>query len=279
MKNQILNLVFLIMVFGYSAYGQTTVQKGVKIEIKTTAGDIVLKLYDETPLHKANFIKLVNEKYYDGQLFHRVIKDFMIQTGDPNSKTAKKGQSLGDGGPAYTINAEFKETLYHKKGALSAARTSDEINPQKKSSGSQFYIVQGKKYSNAELNQIEQQLKIGPYMPYIREYLGKPENSAKLSEVKAKQQIGDQDGVNKLLNEIIVKIKPKHPEIKEFKFSQTQRNIYQTVGGTPFLDMNYTVFGEVIKGIEVVDKIANVKTDQNDRPVEDVKIISMKIVK
>jgi hypothetical protein len=109
--------------------------------------------------------------------------------------------------------------------------------------------------------------------------LGKPENSAKLSEIKAKQQIGDQDGVNKLLNEIIVKLKPKHPEIKEFKFSQAQRNTYQTVGGTPFLDMNYTVFGEVIQGIEVVDKIANVKTDQNDRPVEDVKIISMKIVK
>ena len=274
-----INLPLITLLCCFSAFSQTTVQKGVKIELKTTAGDIILNLYDETPLHKANFIKLVNEKYYDGQLFHRVIKDFMVQTGDPNSKTAKKGQSLGDGGPAYTINAEIKETLYHKKGALSAARTGDEINPQKKSSGSQFYIVQGKKYSSAELDQIEQQLRIGPYMPYIREYLGKPENSAKLSEVKAKQQIGDQEGVNKLLNEIITKLKPKHPEIKDFKFSQAQRKTYQTIGGTPFLDMNYTVFGEVVKGMEVVDKIANVKTDKSDRPIEDVKIISMKIVK
>lgn len=271
---------FLILsLFCFNISAQQGGQKGVKIEIKTTAGDIIVKLYDETPLHKANFIKLVNEKYYDGVLFHRVIKDFMIQTGDPKSKTAKKGQSLGDGGPSYTINAEFKETLYHKKGALSAARTGDEINPQKKSSGSQFYIVQGRKYTTAELDQFEQQIKMSQYMPYIREYLNKPENSALMAEVKAMQQTGDQAGFDKKIKEIMIKIKPKHPEIKEFKYTSAQRKTYQTVGGTPFLDMNYSVFGEVIKGLEIVDKIAGVKTDQGDRPLEDVKVISMKVLK
>ena len=275
-------LIFSSLIFFFSGFILSAQQgnpKGVKVEIKTTAGDITIKLYDETPLHKANFIKLVNEKYYDGVLFHRVIKDFMIQTGDPQSKTAKKGQSLGNGGPSYTIDAEFKQTLYHKKGALSAARTGDDINPQKKSSGSQFYIVQGKKYSAIELDQVENQLKMGPYMPHIREYLNKPENSALLSEIKALQQTGNQAGFDKKLNEVLTKIKPKHPEIKEFKFTPTQRKIYQTIGGTPFLDMNYTVFGEVVKGLEIVDKIAGVKTDQSDRPMDDVKVISMKVIK
>jgi cyclophilin family peptidyl-prolyl cis-trans isomerase len=271
--------LLIVSLLSYSISAQQVKQKGVKVEIKTTAGDIIIKLYDETPLHKANFIKLVTEKYYDGVLFHRVIKDFMIQTGDPKSKTAKKGQQLGDGGPSYTINAEFKETLFHKKGALSAARTGDEINPQKKSSGSQFYIVQGKKYTTKELDMIEQQIKMGPYMPHIREYLNKPENSALMSELKAMQQTGNQEGVDRMLKDIIVKLKPKHPEIKDYKFSATQRKIYQTIGGTPFLDMNYTVFGEVVKGIEIVDKIAGVKTDQGDRPLDDVKVISMKIMK
>jgi cyclophilin family peptidyl-prolyl cis-trans isomerase len=271
--------IIIISLFSLSISAQQVVQKGVKVEIKTTAGVIIIKLYDETPLHKANFMKLVNEKYYDGVLFHRVIKDFMIQTGDPDSKTATKGQTLGSGGPKYTINAEFNPKLIHKKGALSAARTGDEINPEKKSSGSQFYIVQGKKYTTKELDQLEQQIQTGPYMTYIREYLNKPENSSLLSELKASQQVGDQKGVDKILKDIIAKLKPKHPEIKDFKYTQAQRNIYQTIGGTPFLDMNYSVFGEVVKGLEIVDKIAVVKTDQSDRPIDDVKIISMKIVK
>jgi cyclophilin family peptidyl-prolyl cis-trans isomerase len=267
---------FLLLFFltGTSGYAQKTVQ----VEIKTTAGIIVVKLYNETPLHKANFMKLVNEKYYDGVLFHRVIKDFMIQTGDPNSKTAVKGQPLGSGGPGYTVNAEFNPKLNHKKGALSAARTGDQMNPEKKSSGSQFYIVQGKKYTNQELDQLEQQINIGTYMTPIREYLNRPENSALMTEVKAKQQIGDQEGLNKILMDIIAKIKAKHPKIKEFKYSSAQRTSYQTTGGTPHLDMNYTVFGEVVKGLEIVDKIASVKTGQGDRPLDDIKVISMRIV-
>jgi cyclophilin family peptidyl-prolyl cis-trans isomerase len=253
--------------------------KTVQVEIKTSAGTILIKLYNETPLHKANFIKLVNEKYYDGILFHRVIKDFMIQAGDPNSKTASPGQPLGSGGPNYTINAEFKQTLIHKKGALSAARTGDDMNPQKKSSGSQFYIVQGKKYTAQELDQIEKQVQYNVLMPHIREYLNKPENSALMSDLNIRQQLNDNDAVEKILNDVVLKIKAKNPAIKGFKYTPQQRNIYQTIGGTPFLDMNYTVFGEVVKGLEIVDKIAAVKTGQADRPVQDIKIISMRVIK
>jgi cyclophilin family peptidyl-prolyl cis-trans isomerase len=276
-KIKFLSFSFVFTIIScFSLFAQ---QKSVQVEIKTTQGTIIVKLYNETPLHKANFIKLVNEKYYDGMLFHRVIKEFMIQTGDPNSKTAKKGQMLGSGGPIYTINAEFKQPLFHKKGALSAARQGDDVNPQKKSSGSQFYIVQGKKYTAKELDDIEYQLKMTAYLPYIREYLQKPENKAIMSDLQQKEQKNDRAGVDKIVNGIILKIKPKHPEIKEFKFSKTARNIYQTVGGTPFLDMNYTVFGEVVKGLDVLDKIANSKTDKSDRPIDDVKVISMKVLK
>jgi cyclophilin family peptidyl-prolyl cis-trans isomerase len=259
----------------YATFAQ---QKSTQVEIKTSMGTIVVKLYNETPLHKANFIKLVKDKYFDGMLFHRVIKEFMIQTGDPNSKTAAKGQALGNGGPSYTINAEFNPNLFHKKGALSAARQGDDINPKKASSGSQFYIVQGKKFTSKELDDLEFQQNINAYLPYIQEYLKKPENSAVMNDVQKKQQMGDQEGLNTIIKGIIVKLKPKHPEIKEFKFSQKQRTTYMTVGGTPHLDMNYTVFGEVVKGLEIVDKIASVKTGQGDRPIDDVKIISMRVL-
>jgi cyclophilin family peptidyl-prolyl cis-trans isomerase len=262
-----------------SCSAQKDKQKGVKVEIETTMGDLVILLYDETPLHQQNFIKLVKEKYYDGVLFHRVIKEFMIQAGDPDSKTAAQGQVLGNGGPGYTIDAEFKSNLFHKKGALSAARTGDNVNPQKKSSGSQFYIVQGKKYTAEELNQMEEQLKTGPFVNLIRIYLKQAENAELLNEVQTKQQLNDQAGVQKILDGIIEKLKVDHPEIKEFKYTEEQKKAYQTVGGTPFLDMNYTVFGEVIKGMEIIDKIAAVATNPNDRPAEDIKIISMKILK
>ncbi len=282
MKNKLpkpgLTGLLLLLLFSYSGIAQQAKQKVVQVEIKTTAGNIIVKLYNETPLHKANFIKLVNEKYYDGVLFHRVIKDFMIQTGDPNSKNATKGQQLGNGGPDYTIKAEFNQRFYHKKGALSAARTDDKVNPGKKSSGSQFYIVQGKKYTTQELDQYEMQMNMGPLMPYIREYLNKPENGALMSELQAKQQINDQAGVEKILKDVMAKVKVEHPEIKEFKYTQAQRTAYQTIGGTPHLDMNYTVFGEVVKGLEIIDKIAAVQTGPGDRPMEDIKVISMRVM-
>ena len=194
-----------------------------KVLLKTSMGDIVIALYDETPLHKENFIKLVNDKYYDGVLFHRIIQNFMIQTGDPESKTAKPGQMLGNGGPGYTIPAEFVPGLYHKRGAVAAARMGDNVNPKKESSGSQFYIVDGRVFSTTDLNRIIQMT-------------GKV-------------------------------------------YSQEQVNAYTSIGGAPHLDGDYTVFGEVVSGMEIVDKIAAQQKDGRDRPLEDIKIISAEIMK
>lgn len=193
--------------------------KMTEVLIKTSMGNIKIALYNETPQHRDNFIKLVKESYYDGVLFHRIIQGFMVQTGDPDSKTAKPNQRLGMGGPSYRIPAEFVPSIYHRRGAVAAARDN---NPAKASSGSQFYIVDGKVYDNAYLDMIEQRT-------------GK-------------------------------------------KFSAEQREAYTTVGGAPFLDGDYTVFGQVLSGMDVVDKIAAQQKDGNDRPLEDIKIISMKVV-
>jgi len=186
------------------------------VNISTSFGDMTVKLYNETPKHRDNFLKLVKEGYYNDLLFHRVIKDFMIQGGDPASRNASANTQLGAGGPSYTIPAEFNSSLIHKKGALSAARQGDQVNPTKASSGSQFYVVQGKVSSKAELDQIAKSYGI--------------------------------------------------------TYTPEQVETYSTIGGTPFLDNNYTVFGEVIKGIDVIDKIAAVKTAYGDRPLADLKM-------
>lgn len=190
-----------------------------KVLIKTTLGDITIALYDETPLHKENFLKLVNEKFYDGVLFHRIIKNFMIQTGDPNSKTAQPGAQLGNGGPGYTIPAEIHPKYFHKRGALAAARLGDNMNPERASSGSQFYIVDGNKFPASDL-----------------------------------------------------------PRYSNQPYTSTQKEIYETIGGAPHLDGQYTVFGEVISGMDVVDIIASQPKDRFDRPSTDVKIVSMTVV-
>ena len=194
-----------------------------KVLIKTSEGDITIALYDNTPKHKENFLKLVNSGFYDGILFHRIIQGFMIQTGDPDSKGAPAGKMLGNGGPGYTIPAEFKPENYHKRGAVAAARQGDQVNPTKASSGSQFYIVDGKPF-NANL------------MAQISYQYGK-------------------------------------------SFTDEQRKVYETIGGAPFLDGDYTVFGEVVEGMDVVDKIAAKPKDRYDRPTADVKIISTEIIK
>lgn len=186
-----------------------------KVLISTSLGDITVLLYDGTPQHRDNFIKLANEGYYNGLLFHRVIPSFMVQGGDPDSRDAKPKARLGNGGPGYTIPFEYDPSYYHKRGALAAARMGDNVNPQKASSGSQFYIVQGKVYGDAELDAIEARM--------------------------------------------------------GFTFSDEQREVYKTIGGTPFLDRNYTVFGEVVEGMDIIDKISNVDRDKFDRPKEDVK--------
>jgi len=191
--------------------------KDEKIQLTTDSGIIIIKLYDKTPLHRDNFIKLAKQHYFDSLLFHRVIKNFMIQGGDPGSKYAEQGDELGNGSPGYTISAEIDSSLFHKRGVLAAARESDDINPAKASSGSQFYIVQGRIFTDAGLDSVE-----------------------------------------------TYRLKRKIP--------LWQREVYKTIGGAPHLDMSYTVFGEVEKGMEVVDKIANAATDNNNRPLKDIRM-------
>jgi cyclophilin family peptidyl-prolyl cis-trans isomerase len=203
------------------------VSKETTVLIKTTLGDVKVKLYNETPLHRDNFIRLVKSHSYDSTLFHRVIKSFMIQGGDPDSKKAAEGVQLGNGEMGSSVPAEFKPGLFHKKGALAAARQGDNVNPEKKSSSCQFYIVQGKVFNDADLDRLELRI-----------------NSS-----------------------------------GAYKFSPEQRQAYKTIGGTPHLDTGYTVFGEVVEGMDVVEKIAAVQVDRNDRPLVDVRVLKMEIVK
>ena len=231
MKYWVLAFLSSLIVFSASAQKDSTIKKKDRkrdVLMQTTMGDMVIRLSDSTPLHRDNFLKLVKVGYYDSILFHRVIKNFMIQGGDPNSKRAAAGKPLGDGSPGYTIPAEFKKTLFHKKGALAAARTSDNVNPTKASSGSQFYIAQGKVFTDAGLDSVETFRLNGRKIP------------------------------------------------------ANQREVYKTIGGTPHLDQGYTVYGEVVKGLDVLDKIAAVQTSRGqdrDRPLQDVRIIKAKLIK
>lgn len=237
-----------------------------KVRIKTTEGDILVRLYDETPKHRDNFLKLAGEGFFDGTLFHRVIKDFMIQGGDPDSKGAPKGKMLGTGGPDYTLPAEFVyPKLFHKRGALSAARLGDEVNPERKSSGSQFYIVWGKTYKSAELKQMERQLEMQQEQTVFNK-LAK-ENRDKIMELRRNR---DRAGLQELQDELIAETKAICLEKGKPTFTDEQREAYTTVGGTPFLDNQYTVFGEVEEGLDVVEKIQNCETMRGDRPTEDV---------
>lgn len=197
-----------------------------KVKIKTKFGDMTVALYNETPLHRDNFLKLAEQKFYDGLIFHRCIRNFMIQGGDPGSRGAAMSQMLGNGGPGYTTPAEFRPNLIHKKGALAAARQGDQVNPKKESSGSQFYIVQGQLWNEMQLGQLE--VTIGSVMP-------------------------------------------------GFKYTDEQKQIYKTQGGTAQLDMNYTVFGEIIEGLSIVDSIASQPTARGDRPLQDV-IMNMEVI-
>lgn len=224
-KISILAIFLSIFLYGQSQTVMTQrieKKKGAIVEMETNYGKVRFLLYEETPMHKENFIKLVESEFYNGLLFHRVIKKFMIQGGDPKSREAKPGQILGEGSLDYTIPPEFNPELFHKRGALCAARLGDDVNPKKESSSCQFYIVQGRVFSNEELDRMEA------------------------------------NGVG--------------------KFSPEQRKVYTTIGGAPHLDGNYTVFGEVIEGMDVVDKICMARCDKHDRPERDVVIIKMKLI-
>jgi peptidyl-prolyl cis-trans isomerase B (cyclophilin B) len=222
-------LLLIVSVLLTTAYSPTYQVKksdlNKDVEMVTSKGTMVIRLSDSTPLHRDNFIKLINQHFYDGILFHRVMQQFMVQAGDPKSKTAKPGEALGQGSPGYSVPAEIKpDLLFHKKGALAAARTPDEINPTRESNGSQFFLVQGRVYSDEDLDHVESKL-------------------------------------------------------NGYKIPAAHREVYKTIGGSPSLDSKYTVFGEVIKGLDVIDSIAAVATGERNRPIEDVKIIKVSLIK
>jgi peptidylprolyl isomerase len=236
------------------------------ILIETSFGNIKIKLYDDTPIHKHNFIKLVNSNYYNGTLFHRVINNFMIQGGDPQSKNAAKGVLLGNGDTGYTLPAEILPNHFHKRGVLAAAREGDDINPEKRSSGGQFYLVQGRKFTDEQLNELEQKLNQSRFQSIVsRIYLSKRDSLIKSGFDIPNDTLISQASI--LANKLY---KPLH-------FSNEQRKIYNHDGGVPHLDGAYTVFGEVAEGIEVIDKIASVATDNHDRPLEDIRM-TIKII-
>ncbi len=239
-----------------------------RLKIKTTEGNIIIRLYDETPKHRDNFLKLAKEGYFNGTLFHRVIKDFMIQGGDPDSKNAPKGKMLGTGGPDYTIPAEFVYPQYfHKRGALSAARTCDEVNPEKESSGSQFYIVWGKTFKPAELKQMEHQMAMQQEQQVFNQ-LTREHHEEIMNLRRNRDRVGLQELQNKLIEQTKITCKQQGKP----SFTEEQIEVYTNVGGTPFLDNQYTVFGEVEEGLDIVERIQNCDTDRNDRPTEDVNI-------
>jgi cyclophilin family peptidyl-prolyl cis-trans isomerase len=273
-------LFFLITINNNTLFSQNSNQKNTEdifINMETSLGLITIMLYDKTPLHKSNFLKLVDEGFYSGVKFHRVIKGFMAQAGDPNSKNNDFTGQLGQKSHGETIPAEFYPEYIHKKGALSAARTGDNINPEKKSSGSQFYLVQGKPYSKIQLNQMEQKINQQQENNIIGQFLKKTENNHYMEKIQYCQQNRLNDSLNILIQEI--KSLVINEEHIKFSFSEKAIEAYTTVGGTPFLDNGYTVFGEVIKGLEIIDKICSVPTLAGDIPENPVTIISTKIIK
>ena len=273
-----LSIVLIILICGVTACqsGQKKdkkMDKETMLKIETTLGTIRVKLYNETPQHRDNFIKLAKNDTYNGTHFHRVINDFMVQAGDPDSKNAPKGKSLGSGDVGYTIPAEFVYPQHlHKKGALSAARQGNDTNPLKASSGCQFYIVTGKVYSDSTLLSMEQQKNQNKVTTIFNALAQK-----QMKEIYKMRKANDEEGLYALQDTLLAQAEEAAAKQPDFHFTPEQVKAYTTVGGTPHLDGEYTVFGEVVEGIEIVDKIQQVKTDRGDRPEEDVKILKVEV--
>lgn len=249
----------------------TVTSRDAIVEIVTTEGPVRLRLYGDTPAHRDNFIRLAEEGFYDGVLFHRVIKDFMVQTGDPDSKEAPAGRQLGSGDPGYTLEAEILYPKhYHKYGAVAAARTGDAVNPERRSSGSQFYIVTGQKQSANSMEHAEQRMANDVKQQYWMQLM--KQNAPRIRELQA---AGDRDSLETFRRQLIEQLE------REVELPQLPAQLkadYVNLGGTPHLDNQYTVFGEVIEGMETVEKIQQADTDASDRPKEDIRILSVKVL-
>ena len=243
------------------------------VKIETTMGDITVKLYDETPKHKENFIKLVKEGVYDSTLFHRVIKNFMIQAGDPTSKTASATDTLGSGDVGYTIPAEFNPKFFHKRGVLAAARQGDDVNPNKESSGCQFYIVTGRKFSEAQMINMENQMNEARLDTVFQALARKH-----MKEIYKMRKANDMEGLMELQDSLENQARKEVAKEPSLKFTPEQIKAYTTVGGAPHLDGSYTVFGEVVDGMNVVAEIETAKTNRQDRPTQNIRILKATVV-
>ena len=247
-------------------------EKRTLVKLETTMGNITVALYNETPKHRDNFIKLVKEGVYDSTLFHRVIKQFMIQAGDPDSKNASDTAMLGSGDVGYTIPAEFNPKFFHKKGVLAAARQGDDVNPEKASSGCQFYIVTGRKFTEPQLlgmeNKINEQREEALFDSLARQHM---------KEIYRMRKAGDNAGLLELQDTLEAQARELADKEEKFRFTPEQIKAYSTIGGAPHLDGSYTVFGEVTEGMEVVDNIEIAKTNRADRPIENIRILKASI--
>lgn len=247
-------------------------EKRTLVKLETTMGNITVALYNETPKHRDNFIKLVKEGVYDSTLFHRVIKQFMIQAGDPDSKNASDTAMLGSGDVGYTIPAEFNPKFFHKKGVLAAARQGDDVNPEKASSGCQFYIVTGRKFTEPQLlgmeNKINEQREKALFDSLARQHM---------KEIYKMRKAGDNAGLLELQDTLEAQARELADKEEKFRFTPEQIKAYSTIGGAPHLDGSYTVFGEVTEGMEVVDNIEIAKTNRADRPIENIRILKASI--
>ena len=242
------------------------------VKLETTMGNITVALYNETPKHRDNFIKLVKEGVYDSTLFHRVIKQFMIQAGDPDSKSASDTAMLGSGDVGYTIPAEFNPKFFHKRGVLAAARQGDDVNPEKASSGCQFYIVTGRKFTEPQLlgmeNKMNEQREEAIFDSLARQHM---------KEIYKMRKAGDNAGLLELQDSLEAQARELADKEEKFRFTPEQIQAYSTIGGAPHLDGSYTIFGEVTEGMEVVNNIEIAKTNRADRPVENIRILKASI--
>ena len=275
--NQLLIIVmFLVGILASCGAGsnqKNNMEKRTQVKLETTQGDIVVALYNETPKHRDNFIKLAKEGVYDSTLFHRVIKQFMIQAGDPDSKTANDTASLGSGDVGYTIPAEFVPKFFHRKGALAAARVGDDVNPNRESSGCQFYIVTGRKFREAQLLDMAAQKNNQRVETIFNELARKH-----MKEIYKLRKANDDNALMELQDSLEAQAYAMAKEEEPFMFTPEQLAAYSTVGGAPHLDGAYTVFGEVVSGMETVEKIEVTKTGRADRPIENVRILKATVL-